>query len=486
MDMQEINTLGKLIDSKYKSKSVKDELRDNLIENIKKNVNSFEGVIGYETTVIPQVERAILSKHNINLLGLRGQAKTMIARKMIGLLDEYIPVVKGSEINDDPLNPISRYAQESIEKHGDDTPIEWLHRDDRFSEKLATPDVSVADLIGDIDPIKAANLKLSYADDRVIHFGMIPRANRCIFVINELPDLQARIQVALFNILQEGDLQIRGFKFRFPMEIQFVFTANPEDYTNRGSIVTPLKDRIGSQILTHYPKDVQIAKQITQQEVELSDNQNQVEVPEIAQLLLEQISFEARQSEYIDVKSGVSARLSISAYENLVSTAERRAMVNDESQTQIRLSDFGGILPSITGKIELLYEGEQEGMEFVAQGLIENAIKSIYQTYFPEIKKLEKEDEQKPHDDIVRWFAENDGIEILDDSPDKLYHEELLKIQPLKKFVHKYVDDLLENNQYFYMELVLWALTIHKKLSKNRFDQGSQFEDLFGDFIKGI
>jgi len=486
MDIQNIKTIGELKNSQYQSKPVKEELRRNLISNITRNINSFEGVIGYETTVIPQVERAILSKHNINLLGLRGQAKTMIARKMIGLLDEYIPVVKGSEINDDPLNPISRYAQEQIDKHGDDTPISWLHRTDRFSEKLATPDVSVADLIGDIDPIKAANLKLSYADDRVIHFGMIPRANRCIFVINELPDLQARIQVALFNILQEGDLQIRGFKFRFPMEIQFVFTANPEDYTNRGSIVTPLKDRIGSQILTHYPKDVHIARQITEQEIELSEDQDNIEVPKIAQLLLEQISFQARESEYIDVKSGVSARLSISAYENLVSTAERRAMINDEDQTQVRLSDFGGILPALTGKIELLYEGEQEGVEFIAQGLIEGAIKNLYDTYFPEIKKLEKEDEDKPHDKIVRWFAENNGIEILDDSPDSLYREELLKVKPLKNFVHKYIKDLSSNDQYFYMELVLWALTIHKKLSKNRFDQGSQFEDLFGDFIKGI
>lgn len=486
MDIHNISTLGELKNNNYKSKSVKDELRSNLISNIRKNVNSFEGVIGYETSVIPQVERAILSKHNINLLGLRGQAKTMIARKMIGLLDEYIPVVKGSEINDDPLNPISRFAQEQIEKHGDHTPIAWLHRSDRFSEKLATPDVSVADLIGDIDPIKAANLKLSYADDRVIHFGMIPRANRCIFVINELPDLQARIQVALFNILQEGDLQIRGFKFRFPMEIQFVFTANPEDYTNRGSIVTPLKDRIGSQILTHYPKDVHIARQITQQEVELSEEQNKIEVPEVAQLLLEQISFQARESEYIDVKSGVSARLSITAYENLVSTAERRAMINDENQTQVRLSDFGGILPALTGKIELLYEGEQEGVEFIAQGLIEGAIKNLYDTYFPEIKKLEKENEEKPHDKIVRWFAENNGIEILDDSPDSLYREELLKIKPLKTFVQKYIENVSEKDQYFYMELVLWALTIHKKLSKNRFDQGSQFEDLFGEFIKGI
>jgi magnesium chelatase subunit I len=486
MDIQHINTLGKLKESGYTSKSVKNELRDNLIKNIKNNVNSFENVIGYENSVIPQVERAILSRHNINLLGLRGQAKTMIARKMVYLLDEYIPVVKGSEINDDPLHPISRFAQEQIKEHGDNTPIDWLHREDRFAEKLATPDVSVADLIGDIDPIKAANLKLSYADDRVIHFGMIPRANRCIFVINELPDLQARIQVALFNILQEGDLQIRGFKFRFPMEIQFVFTANPEDYTNRGSIVTPLKDRIGSQILTHYPKTVQIARQITQQEVELTAHQKNIKVPEIAQLLLEQISFEARQSEYIDVKSGVSARLSISAYENLVSTAERRGMINDEKETQIRLSDFSGILPSLTGKIELLYEGEQAGVELVAQGLIENAIKTLYQTYFPEIKKLEKEDEDKPHDAIVRWFTENKGIEILDDSPDSLYKKELSKIEPLQAFVKKHIKDDSENELYFYMELVLWALTIHKKLSKHRFDKGSQFEDLFGDFINGL
>ena len=486
MNIETIKTLGQLKSQGYNSKSVKDELRDNLIKNIKQNINSFEGVIGYENTVIPQVERAILSKHNINLLGLRGQAKTMIARKMIGLLDEYIPIVKGSEINDDPIHPISRFGLEQIDKHGDDTPISWLHREDRFSEKLATPDVSVADLIGDIDPIKAANLKLSYADDRVIHFGMIPRANRCIFVINELPDLQARIQVALFNILQEGDLQIRGFKFRFPMEIQFVFTANPEDYTNRGSIVTPLKDRIGSQILTHYPKDVHIAREITQQEVNLTDNQQNIQVPEIAQLLLEQISFEARQSEYIDVKSGVSARLSISAYENLVSTAERRAMINDEDHTKVRLSDFNGILPALTGKIELLYEGEQEGVEYVAQLLIEKAIKKIYQTYFPEIKKLEKDNEEKSYDEIVRWFNEHKGIEILDDSPDSLYQEELMKIKPLKKFVNKHVKNISEVDLFFYMELVLWALTIHKKISKNRFDRGSQFEDLFGDFIKGI
>src|SRR5699024_10438138 len=238
----------------YEYKSIKDELRKNLIRKIKNQETVFEGVYGYDYSVIPELERAILSKHNINLLGLRGQAKTRLARLMVNLLDPYIPVVEGSEINDDPLNPISRYSRDLIAEKGDDTPITWLPREERFFEKLATPDVTTADLIGDVDPIKAANLKLSYADDRVIHFGMIPRANRSIFVINELPDLQARIQVALFNILQEGDIQIRGFKLRLPLDIQFVFTANPEDYTNRGSIVTPLKDRIGSQILTHYPK----------------------------------------------------------------------------------------------------------------------------------------------------------------------------------------------------------------------------------------
>jgi len=486
MKLQQLKTLGELRATNYTSKTIKEELRDNLIHNIKHNIDSFEGVIGYENSVIPQVERAILSNHNINLLGLRGQAKTMIARKMVDLLDEFIPVIKGSEINDDPLHPLSRFGKEQVEQHGDDTPLAWLHRDERFSEKLATPDVSVADLIGDIDPIKAANLKLSYADDRVIHFGMIPRANRCIFVINELPDLQARIQVALFNILQEGDLQIRGFKFRFPMDIQFVFTANPEDYTNRGSIVTPLKDRIGSQILTHYPNSIDVARQITLQEIKISEHQKDIYVPEIAQLLLEQISFEARESEYIDTKSGVSARLSISAYENLLSTAERRAMINDESTTQIRLADFNGILPSLTGKVELLYEGEQEGAEFVAQKLIENAIQTLYNSYFPEIKKLEKKEDKKPYDDIVNWFIDNKSIEILDDSPDELYMEELHKVKPLQAFVEAHNSNYNEKDIFFFMELVLWSLTIHKKLSKNRFEKGNQFQDLFGDFISGL
>jgi len=333
MKIEDIKTFGALKKAGYEYKTIKDELRRNLLQKLIKKENTFEGIHGYEYSVIPELERAILSKHNINLLGLRGQAKTRLARQMVSLLDEYIPVIEGSEINDDPFNPISSFAKNLLEEKGDGTPIEWLHRDRRFAEKLATPDVTVADLIGDVDPIKAANLKLTYADDRVIHFGMIPRANRCIFVINELPDLQARIQVALFNILQEGDVQIRGFSLRLPLDIQFVFTANPEDYTNRGSIVTPLKDRIGSQILTHYPESLEIARTITAQETAdaVSEKQN-IYVPEIAKDILEQISFEARENEFIDAKSGVSARLSITAFQNLLSTAERRALQNGDEK----------------------------------------------------------------------------------------------------------------------------------------------------------
>src|SRR5699024_436657 len=282
MNRPEIKTFGELKNAGYEYKSIKDELRKNLIRKIKNQETVFEGVYGYDYSVIPELERAILSKHNINLLGLRGQAKTRLARLMVHLLDEYIPVVEGSEIKDDPFLPISRYAKELIHEKGEKTPISWVHREERFAEKLATPDVTVADLIGDIDPIKAANLKLSYDDDRVIHYGMIPRANRSIFVINELPDLQARIQVSLFNILQEGDVQIRGFNLRLPLDVQFVFTANPEDYTNRGNIVTPLKDRIGSQILTHYPKDINTAKTITGEEAKLEDIQTEnIYVPEL-------------------------------------------------------------------------------------------------------------------------------------------------------------------------------------------------------------
>src|ERR1700743_1231609 len=325
MDITKFTTLGQLKKAGYRNRSVKEEIRENLIRKLKNKENTFPGMLGYEDSVIPDTERALLSRHNILFLGLRGQAKTRMARQMIELLDEYVPFVTGSEINDDPYRPISKFARTLIAQKGDDTPISWLHRSERYGEKLATPDVSVADLIGDIDPIKAANLRLNFADEEVIHFGIIPKSNRGIFVINEIPDLQARIQVSLFNILEEGDIQIRGFKLRMPLDMLFVFTANPEDYTNRGSIVTPLKDRIESQILTHYPRSVEISRQITQQEASLTNEQrNNVEVDDLVKDLVEQIAFEARNSEYIDKKSGVSARLTISAFENLISNAERR------------------------------------------------------------------------------------------------------------------------------------------------------------------
>lgn len=486
MDIQKIKTLAALRKAKYESKSIKDELRQNLREKISKGETVFEGVWGFENTVIPELERAILSRHNINLLGLRGQAKTKLARLMVNLLDEWIPFVEGSEINDDPFNPISRFAKDLIADLGDKTPIAWLHRSERFYEKLATPDVTVADLIGDIDPIKAANLKLSYADDRVIHFGMIPRANRCIFVINELPDLQARIQVALFNILQEGDIQIRGFKIRMPLDVQFVFTANPEDYTNRGSIVTPLKDRIGSQILTHYPETIMIARSITEQEAQLDSRQSDaIYVPGLAKDLLEQIGFEARNSEFVDYKSGVSARMSITAFENLLSTAERRVLKSGEEKTTVRLSDFMGIIPSITGKVELVYEGEQEGAAKVAEQLLGDAIKSLFAEYFPKIEKLERPNERSPYQEIMDWFTENE-LELMDEDSDKDYQYQLETIVPLQKLIQTYQPNVLKEDIHFLSEFILWSLSEYKKLGKNRFTEGYQFKDLLGSYIRKL
>lgn len=487
LNYKAINTLGALKKAGYQSKSIKDELRDNLRERIKNGKETFTGVWGYEDSVIPELERAILSRHNINLLGLRGQAKTRLARLMVYLLDDYIPVVKGSEINDDPLAPMSRYARELITDKGDDTPITWLPKAERFYEKLATPDVTVADLIGDVDPIKAANLKLSYADDRVIHFGMIPRANRCIFVINELPDLQARIQVSLFNILEEGDIQIRGFKLRLPLDIQFVFTANPEDYTNRGSIVTPLKDRIGSQILTHYPDDIETARKITAQESNLDIRQSDaVYVPDLAKDLLEQISFEARNSEYVDAKSGVSARTSITAFENLLSTAERRALLTGAEKTMVRLSDFLGVIPAITGKIELVYEGEQEGADGVAGILIDEAVKSLFPEYFPKINKLERKDEETPYDNLLHWFFQGEGFELLDDFTDEEYKRALDEIPELNQLIKTYQPEFPKEDVYFLKELLLWGLVSHRKLNKQRFSEGYQFKDLYSSFLKDI
>jgi magnesium chelatase subunit I len=475
-----ITTLGELKKSGYQSKSIKNELRENLISSIKKKKNPFVGILGYEDTVVPDIERAILSRHNINLLGLRGQAKTRIARQMTELLDEYIPIVKDSELNDDPLLPLSRFSIDLIEAHGDNTPIDWLHRSQRYSEKLATPDVSVADLIGDVDPIKAANLKLPYSDERTLHFGLIPRSNRCIFVINELPDLQARIQVSLFNILQEGDIQIRGFKIRLPLDIQFVFTANPEDYTNRGSIVTPLKDRIGSQILTHYPKEIETSMQITMQEARITEQQKKlVSVSTYAHELMERVGFEARSSEYVDSKSGVSARLSISSYENLVSAAERRAIINNEITTSVRITDFVGIIPSITGKVELVYEGEQEGPQIVAQHLLGKAIKTMFADIFPLPDKLKKSKEENPYAGILKWFSEGGSIDLLTDMTDQDYYKNLNSVPGLIDLVKKTTNEKNLKEIYFFCELILHGLAEYSKITKSKLLKGFSFKDTF-------
>lgn len=483
-DTQKLKTLGDLKASGYRPRSIKDELRENLIAKLRRKEPLFEGIIGYEGTVIPDIERAILSRHNILLLGLRGQAKTRIARQMVELLDEYVPVVEGAELNDDPLHPISRYAKDLIEELQDSTPIEWLHRSDRYTEKLATPDVSVADLIGDTDPIKAATLKLPYSDERVIHFGLVPRSHRSIFVINELPDLQARIQVALFNILQEEDIQIRGFKLRIPLDIQFVFTANPEDYTNRGSIVTPLKDRIDSQILTHYPKSIETARKITEQESKLTREQRQrVRISEIAKELVEQIAFEARQSEYVDSRSGVSARLTISAYENLISAAERRALLFNEEAVSVRITDFWGIIPAITGKIELVYEGEQEGPAKVAQILIGKAIRTLFPSLFPDPEQFKKDEKRNPYQLIADWFGRGNQIDLLTDIPTSQYRQTLLSIPGLEQLVRKYQPKADEDTRFFLMEFALHGLAEYSFISKYLVDAGIQFRDLLSSMF---
>ncbi|MFC3200043.1 sigma 54-interacting transcriptional regulator [Parapedobacter deserti] len=481
-----ITTLGELKKTGYQPKSVKEELRANLIKQLQENNAGFQGIVGYDDTVIPELQTAILSRHNILLLGLRGQAKTRIARLMIHLLDEYVPYVAGSELYDDPLAPISWYARHEIDTKGDDTHIAWLHRSARYTEKLATPDVTVADLVGDVDPIKAATMKLTYNDERVIHFGLIPRAHRGIFVINELPDLQARIQVALFNMLQEKDIQIRGFKLRLPLDIQFVFTANPEDYTNRGAIVTPLKDRIESQILTHYPKNIDISRKITFQEARITpEQQAAVDVDGLLKDLVEQVAFEARQSEFIDQKSGVSARLTISAYENLISAAERRMLVSGQRKTVARLSDFAGIIPAITGKIELVYEGELEGPVHVAHRLIGSAVKTLFTQYFPHPEKAKKSKVENPYSAVIDWFTLGNHLELTDHLSDSQYKKTLMQVPGLHTLVKKLHPKLAESQQLLLMEFVLHGLAEYSQLSKNYLNGGIGFADMLGSLFNG-
>lgn len=398
-------TLGELKANGFQTRTVKDEMRANLIRKIRTGEKLFSGIVGYEETVIPQLVNSVLAKHNIILLGLRGQAKSRIIRQLTDLLDEEIPVIAGSEINDNPLQPLSAFGRQQIEEHGDETEINWVGREQRFVEKLATPDVTIADIIGDIDPIKAAKGGHLLSDELTIHFGLLPRANRGIFAINELPDLAGKIQVGLFNIMQEGDVQIKGYPVRLPLDVMLVFSANPEDYTARGKIITPLKDRIGAEINTHYPKHLGLGVEITKQEAWTErDSGAPVFVPEFISEIVEQIAFEARDDQRIDKRSGVSQRLPITVLEAVVSNAERRALLNEESEIVPRISDVYAALPSMTGKMELEYEGEQVGAERVAKDLIKRACGQIFEGFFVGIDFTP----------TVRWFDSGNKLKLAD------------------------------------------------------------------------
>ncbi|HSL55985.1 MAG TPA: hypothetical protein VK868_16385 [Pyrinomonadaceae bacterium] len=399
-------TLNELRAARYQSHAVKDELRRNLITKLRSGEKLFPGIVGYQDTVIPQLINAILSRHNIILLGLRGQAKSRIIRQLTDLLDDRIPIIAGSEVNDDPFGPISAYGRQMLAEHGDSTPIDWIDRDARFVEKLATPDVTVADIIGDVDPIKAAKGGHLLSDELTIHYGLLPRANRGVFAINELPDLAGKIQVALFNIMQEGDVQIKGYPVRLPLDVMLMFSANPEDYTARGKIITPLKDRIGAEILTHYPKELPEAIEITRQEAWTNrfDNGDQLIVPEFIREVVEQIAFEARDDNHVDKHSGVSQRMPITVMESVISNAERRALLTDEELVVPRISDVYAAIPSMTGKMELEYEGEQLGANRIARDLIKRAAGEIFEGYFVGIDFAR----------TVQWFDEGNKLLLAD------------------------------------------------------------------------
>jgi len=399
-------TLRELRAARYQTLSVKDELRRNLITKLRSGEKLFPGIVGYEETVIPQLINAILSRHNIILLGLRGQAKSRIIRLLTDLLDTEIPTIAGSEVNDDPFRPISAYGRRMLEQHGDNAPLHWVGRDARFVEKLATPDVTVADIIGDVDPIKAAKGGHLLSDELTIHYGLLPRANRGIFAINELPDLAGKIQVALFNIMQEGDVQIKGYPVRLPLDVMLMFSANPEDYTARGKIITPLKDRIGAEITTHYPKDVAAAIEITRQEAwtDRFDIKDRLIVPEFIREVVEQIAFEAREDNHVDKHSGVSQRMPITVMESVISNAERRSLVTNEELIVPRISDVYAAIPSMTGKMELEYEGEQLGANRIARDLIKRAAGEIFEGYFVGIDFSR----------TVQWFDEGNKLLLAD------------------------------------------------------------------------
>ncbi len=484
MDPARITTLGALKAAGYTPRSVKDEVRANLITALRNGDTLFPGILGYEESVLPQLKHALLGRHDLILLGLRGQAKSRLIRMLPALLDEYLPVVAGSELNDDPFKPLSKYAREKVAREGDDTPIAWLHRSERYGEKLATPDTTIADLIGDIDPIKAASQRLTYADEEVIHFGIIPRTNRGIFCINELPDLAPRIQVGLLNIMEEQDIQIRGFNIRFPMDVLMVFTANPEDYTNRGAIITPLKDRIDAQILTHYPRTLDVGVAVTQQEAWQERGGVKVQIPHYFREVVEQTAFEARASEYVDQKSGVSARMTRAGLETLVSAAERRALVHGEAETTLRPSDFVFLEPAVTGKVELVYEGEQTGAAGVAQLLIGRAVKSIFLRYFPD--PTDRKRGRAVYQKVLDWFSKGSAVTLRPDMPLVAYAQALDAVDGLAEVAKKHLTFSTPQEKASAMEFVLEGLHQHSLVGKDTDDAGRRYSDIMGSMLAGL
>ena len=475
-------TLGELKKSKYQTQSIQEEIRKNLIIKIKKKEKIFDGIFGYDHSVLPDIERALLSGHNMLLLGLRGQAKTRIARLVTSLLDEYIPIVSGSEINDDPFHPVSKMAKELIQNLGDQTPIDWIHRSERYVEKLATPDVTVADLIGDLDPVKAASQRLDFSDEKAIHFGLIPRSNRSIFVINELPDLQTRIQVSLFNILEENDLQIRGFKIKLPLNLLFIFTANPEDYTQRGNIITPLKDRIQSQILTHYPESLEIARKITQQEISTSDViKNSIFISNILMDIIDQIAFSARKSDLIDQKSGVSARLSIAALELLYSAVQRRMLQHSTQKGIARISDLLTIIPALTGKMELLLEGEQLGSYETALTIINDAVYQIAKNILPKIEN-KKKSTPSIYSHTTDWFNKGNILHLDSTLTDKEYSTSL-ELVPIASELYEHFS---KREHIIVKELILHFISSSNSIQKEWLDQRISFKDSLASMLNDL
>jgi magnesium chelatase subunit I len=456
------NTLGGLRSSpKFQTlRSVKDELRENLICKLERRETLFPGIVGFEDTVSPQVVNAVLSRHNFILLGLRGQAKTKLIRMLVTLLDEYVPYIAGCEIHDHPLAPICKPCRELVREKGDATPLAWLLREDRYVEKLATPDVTIADMIGDIDPIKAARTGENISSELTVHYGLLPRANRGIFAINELPDLAGKIQVGLFNIMQEGDVQIKGYPVRLPLDLLLVFTANPEDYTARGKIITPLKDRIGSEIRTHYPATLDHGMEITEQEA-WTERRSPAElrIPDYIREVIEQLAFSAREDKRVDKRSGVSQRLPISVLENVTSNAERRALMAGESVAVPRVLDVYAALPSITGKLELEYEGELKGGDVVARELIRLAVGKVFTAHF----------DGENMSTVVQWFELGGSLKLDETEPSSKMVKELAHIQGLMEKTKRLGLGASEPDavRAAAAEFILEGLYAHRRISRN-------------------